>query len=266
MNHYYQISYNKDNYTKPFDFHSHDFYEIYFFVDGNVTYYIENENYTLQKGDVLIIPPGKLHRPVIESNLSYERYVLWIYQPFINSKAEFRALIKELNHMIVLKKMLLVSFQGEQFIEATVLFDNLLRKFYSNDDFALYTAQSCIVLIVSELLRELRLSEIRREEDADVIQQIIAYINVNVAHAPSLDELSEKFYLSKYYLSHKFKERTKTTLHRYILLKKINLAKQLLEKKSPKDVCDLCGFSTYSNFYKEFKRQTGVSPKNYKNF
>lgn len=74
-----RISHNKDNYTKPIYFHSHDFYEIYFFLDGNVKYYIENESYELAKGDVLVIPPWKLHRPVFGENVPYERYVLWIY-------------------------------------------------------------------------------------------------------------------------------------------------------------------------------------------
>ncbi|MDY3791152.1 MAG: AraC family ligand binding domain-containing protein [Oscillospiraceae bacterium] len=78
MNENYRISHNKEKYTKPIYFHSHDFYEIYFFVDGNVKYYIENESYDLSKGDVLIIPPGKLHRPVIDGDQVYERYVLWI--------------------------------------------------------------------------------------------------------------------------------------------------------------------------------------------
>ena len=248
MNNQYRISYNNDNYTKPIDFHSHDFYEIYFFVSGNVTYYIENENYTLQKGDVLIIPPGKLHRPVIERNLSYERYVLWLYHPFTEHSIESQALMQELNQMILAKNQLRISFLGNQFQEAVFLFDNLLKCFHSNDKFAPYTGQSNIVLIVNALLENLNAAEKQPEDNPDVIQQIIAYINVNVAHAPSLDALSKSFYLSKYYLAHKFKERTNTTLHKYILMKKINMAKQLLmQKKSPKAVCDLCGFSTYSN-------------------
>lgn len=70
------------------------------------------------------------------------------------------------------------------------------------------------------------------------------------------------FYISKYYLARKFKERTNTTIHKYILMKKINLAKELLyNNTSPIDVCTQCGFSTYSNFYKEFLKQTGSSPK-----
>ena len=49
----------------------------------------------------------------------------------------------------------------------------------------------------------------------------------------------------------------------YILMKKINLAKELLTSGiAPQDACERCGFSTYSNFYKAFVERTGISPKN----
>lgn len=43
------ISHNKDIYTKEILFLSHDYYEIYFFADGSVKYYVENESYELKK-------------------------------------------------------------------------------------------------------------------------------------------------------------------------------------------------------------------------
>ena len=83
--------------------------------------------------------------------------------------------------------------------------------------------------------------------------------------APSPDELAAHFYVSKYYLLHQFKEYTKTTIHQYILMKRINLAKDYLESGfSPTSIYEKCGFSTYSNFYKAFTGQTGISPGNYK--
>ena len=86
----------------------------------------------------------------------------------------------------------------------------------------------------------------------------------NITETPSLDELSEKFYVSKYYLLRKFKEHTKTTIHQYILMKKINLAKELLVNGcSPQKAFTLCGFSTYSNFYKAFVRETRTSPRDF---
>nr|WP_243134409.1 cupin domain-containing protein [Enterocloster asparagiformis] len=44
--------------------HQHDYYEFYFFLEGNVTYEIADKCYVLEYGDYLLIPPGLPHRPV----------------------------------------------------------------------------------------------------------------------------------------------------------------------------------------------------------
>lgn len=264
MENCFKISHNRDNYVGPIFFHSHDFYEIYFFVDGSVKYYIENESYELAKGDVLVIPPGKLHRPVIEENIPYERYVLWIYGSYAARTERIIGFLDEINRLTAEKNTRLISFEGEPLRALTELFDKLLTDFEKGDRTAFFTAESCIVLILGELMDKLKSVEKVGEEQGELIREVIGYINRHVADSPSLEELSARFYVSKYYLSHKFRDYTKTTVHQYILMKKVNLAKELLEKGlSPKEICESCGFSSYSNFYKAFKAQTGVSPKAY---
>lgn len=236
-------------------------------MDGNVKYYIENESYTLAKGDVLIIPPGKLHRPVIENDTTYERYVLWIYNRYVSSDEGTEKHLKEIIRLIEEKNTRLVSFNDSKLQTMTGLFDRLHSDFHSDNELARYSAESCITLILSEILAGFVHMKKADEEQGGLIRQVISYINQNVTNAPSLEELSAEFFVSKYYLSHKFREHTKTTVHQYILMKKINLAKELLEKgESPNEVCEKCGFSTYSNFYKAFTRQTGISPGNYRSY
>lgn len=266
MNDIYKISHNQENDNRPIYFHSHDFYEIYFFVKGNVTYYIENESYTLSKGDILIIPPRKIHRPVIETaDQPYDRYVLWIYDTNLAPHSGILRFLQELDRLTGKKNTRRVSFTGAPFHTLTSLFDRLLSCFFSTQELSIYTAESCMIFILDELMHSLRESSPATEDTGDLIRQVIAYINRNLIDAPSLDELSSRFFVSKYYLSHKFKEHTKTTIHQYILMKKINLAKDYLEQgDSPQSVCEKCGFSTYSNFYKTFTRQTGRSPGNYR--
>ncbi|MBQ3165503.1 MAG: helix-turn-helix transcriptional regulator [Lachnospiraceae bacterium] len=146
------------------------------------------------------------------------------------------------------------------------MLDNALENYISKEELSGYVAESCIMLILDTLKKEF--SEIRPAEyvQGDIIRRVIAYLNENFIDAPSLDELSAAFFVSKYYLSHRFKEYTKTTVHNYILMKKINLAKELLKNgTSPQKVYECCGFSTYSNFYKAFVERTGVSPRRYSN-
>ena len=260
----FKISRNKDIYTKEILFHSHDYYEIYFFADGNVKYYVENESYELKKGDVLIIPPGKMHRPVIEENVPYERYVLWVYNSFLTKNCGISGFIQSINALADEKKTHRVSFIGDRYEQLCGLLDRTIDYFYSKDELSEYVAESCIMLILDSLKKAFYEVEYAVYDEGDIIRQVIAYLNENYIVSPTLDELSAKFFVSKYYLSHRFKEYTKTSVHNYIITKKINLAKELLKSgTSPQKVSEQCGFSTYSNFYKAFVERTGVSPRKY---
>ena len=54
-------------------------------------------------------------------------------------------------------------------------------------------------------------------ENTALIPRVIAYINAHLSSDLSLDMLSERFYISKFYLSHQFKQYTQLSLHQYIL-------------------------------------------------
>ncbi len=261
----FMLFHNKDRYTKPILFHSHDYYEIYFFSDGSVKYYVENEDYELKKGDVLIIPPGKLHRPVIEGNLPYERYVLWILNSFLMNNDGISGFLSEIIRLTEEKNTRLVSFNDEEQHALWALLDKAMENYTSKEELSEYISESCIMLILNELRRKLLITNQAEHEQGDIIRRVIVYLNENFVSTPSLDELSEVFFVSKYHLAHRFKEYTKTTIHNYILMKKINLAKELLKNgTAPQKVCEKCGFSTYSNFYKAFIERTGISPRDYK--
>ena len=73
----YEIFRYKDSYLKEVALHHHDFYEVYFFLSGNVQYNIESRSYLLTPGDVLLISPMELHQPMFGAeHREYERIVL----------------------------------------------------------------------------------------------------------------------------------------------------------------------------------------------
>lgn len=61
----FEIYYYKDQHMKKVANHIHDYYEIYFFLEGDVSLEIEKKEYPLQYGDVAVVPPGLEHHAVI---------------------------------------------------------------------------------------------------------------------------------------------------------------------------------------------------------
>ncbi len=91
---------------------------------------------------------------------------------------------------------------------------------------------------------------------------MIRYINEHYSLHHSVDSLSERFNISKYYLCHQFKKQTGHTLMGYIALKRIEKAKILLSNGvSSTEAAFSVGYNSYSAFYKHFKHYTKLTPR-----
>lgn len=96
------------------------------------------------------------------------------------------------------------------------------------------------------------------------VDDILAYINQNIAQPITIEQLAEHFYLSESYICRIFKAATSTTINKYITARRISIAKALLnEGISVAEAYERSGFTDYSNFFKAFTKAVGVSPKKY---
>jgi hypothetical protein len=61
---------------KQFRMHTHRRYELYFFVSGTASFYVEGRNYPLKRGDIMVINSTESHCIAVAENTPYERYVI----------------------------------------------------------------------------------------------------------------------------------------------------------------------------------------------
>lgn len=101
---------------------------------------------------------------------------------------------------------------------------------------------------------------------ADKFFLIKKYIDENFSDPElSLDKLSKEFSYNKKYLSTTFKKHFKMGISKYLFAVRINHAYMLIDRKyrSVSDIAFLCGFSNPAYFSLVFKKETGVSPREY---
>lgn len=133
------------------------------------------------------------------------------------------------------------------------------------DDTDLLTAQQ-IVNILTLICTERTADESSDSALSDKLKNILHYLDEHYTEHISLDNLAEKFYISKYYLSREFKKEYGTTIIQYILAKKITNAKELLRYStfSIEEIANLCGIDDASYFNKVFKKMEGCTASEYR--
>ena len=98
------------------------------------------------------------------------------------------------------------------------------------------------------------------------MKSVKEYIDSHFTESINLDELSEAFYMNKYYLTREFKKEYGETIFQHIIRRRIDYAKNLLSTtdKTIEEIALLSGFNDQSYFSRQFKKMVGVSSLNYR--
>lgn len=148
-------------------------------------------------------------------------------------------------------------------------FEKNLHKIYTQFREAAPVREAMLNNYIVNLLTELLVG---REEaspgarSAGIIEDSVAYINGHLAQELSLEDLAAQAALSPFYFSRLFKKETGFSPHQYILAARISSAKFLLQSTggSVKRICFTVGFTSESSFCTAFKRETGLTPSEYR--
>jgi AraC-like DNA-binding protein len=117
----------------------------------------------------------------------------------------------------------------------------------------------------SQLIHSLRKKN-KKQEPRNLISSVIEYLDVNYAEKYERSELSKKFGLNEDYMGQVFKKATGMNISNYINNNRINAAKELLSNTGAKiiDVAYHVGFDNLTHFHRQFKKQTGCTPNEYR--
>ena len=206
--------------TNMFKMHTHDIYEIYCFLEGNAKYYVEGNIYNLKPNDILIIKKAEAHSLLINYESPYKRIVV-----NFNSDALLSNKPEELLSFLDNKPL------GKNNRYSAIKFNTKNWIYYLEnicDANTLEGQQLYLTVLVNELNREYKkISD--KETQHDIITDIIEYINSNLTGNLRLDDICKKFYLSKMHLNRRFKLITGSTVWDYVIIKRLLLAKELLQ-------------------------------------
>jgi len=246
--------------------HHHDFYEVYYLLSGAVEYWVDGRIIRMQKGDLLLINPMELHRPIVEAGTQvYERIVLWINKEYLeNLHRETMDLSRCFDTGLPNHTHLIRPAAAEGSV-VTGRLGEMVREYYSHEPGGYVSACGLFLQFMVQLNRMAGADVSGQEETQQMsalVQKVLRYIGDDPGRPMTLDSIAAAFFVSKYYLSHAFSREVGVSIYRYILLRRLLLARQLLIAGEPAgQVCRSCGFSDYTSFYRAFKSEYGISPR-----
>ncbi|GLX66961.1 AraC family transcriptional regulator [Paenibacillus glycanilyticus] len=265
------FTYHRTLTRNPHDDQHHNYmlecYEIYYLVSGNVVYQVEEQSYTLNPGDMIILNNREMHRPYFASDSEYERIILFFTPEFCSHYShEGYSLLQYFER----KKPGSFNWLPSKLIEQAQLarsfseIEEHQRSGHPARDLLIETAFIRLLIQINDVIASQVLPTALNGNYNARIEQILSYINQHLYEPLTLQHIEEQFHMNRYHFSHLFKSMTGSSFKQYITHKRIAKAIELLKLRFPPgEVCTMTGFEDYSNFYKAFKKITGISPANY---
>lgn len=265
-----QINHDTSHTADQIDLHSHVFYEILFVCRGqNVQYLWNNNRYRLQKGDIMLIPPGVTHRPVFSGEFTepYERYALWIDPDFFHSHA---SQFPELNY--ALEQCRLADSGLLRSTNAT--YSGLYAGFHTlwlEQEGQRFGWEAAVALGAIHLMIHIsrtfyyRNTSVAKTETRSLFDDVFQYIDTHLCEKLTLDHVASPFHVSSSTISHMFRKQLDVSFYHCVIQRRLIHSKnKILQGTALQDVWESCGFPDYSSFYRLFKKEYGMSPREFR--
>lgn len=230
--------------------HTHNVYELIYFLDGDATHVIEDRKYKLKKGDLILIRPFSYHFIQIDAPARYERYDIL----FDIEKNNVESL------PLVPKDVEVINVAGNTIIEDIFRKCDIYKQISDSETFEKILSHLLAELFYNVSLLPKSLSR-QKASLSPVISKALKYANDNIGTISDICEIANHLFVSESYLYRLFQKELHQTPKKYITEKRLFLAHELISNgERPTAVFKRCGFSDYTTFYRNYTAFFGHSP------
>lgn len=249
----FNIYYNKLNrktHTFQIDLHSHDEYEIYINLSGDVAFAVNSRLYTLTRGDVIFSRPGEYHHCVYRSDADHNFF--WIL--FSCKEPQF------LEEFFKGSDENFINLSTENREELLKACENLLNEDFPELD------KYCGIFRIMQLVKSGMAADCGTHNILpNEVTLALQYIDMHISDNIKGEDIAKASFVSKSTIERRFKQYLGLKPFEYIRKKRLTMAAGLLRNgRSVLQAGIETGFKDNSNFIKNFHEHFGQTPHQYK--
>lgn len=259
--------------------HIHDYMQIWFVQKGCCEHYINDTRNLLVKGNLFVVPPFVKHRIKVVPGEEIKIIGCEFLTDFVsNNEAladkqsaffDFLFLEPFLVSTEAVKPRLHLTGKSQAIVEELML--EMLYEYNEEQKHYLIFIKADLLKLLAVITREYeKLTDNENgelfERYREAITAAIKYINENYTGSIYIEDACKIAMMSQSYFTYLFKQITGNTFVEYVNNLRVGKAMQLLQDSSASitDICFSVGFNNAGYFNRVFKKETGLSPLQYR--
>ena len=266
-----EVELNQAN-SHPGTWHWHSYFEITWVLEGKGNYFVNGQEYTMEKDDIIIFNNVEPHGwKLLGGNM---KLLVMIFSPeFVAEKisvfdAEYLKPFVERGSNFKNR----VGREEKVNEEIRISIREIHQEWNERKEGYPLMIKANVLRILTMLIRayqdETKSGEMLKEKKNAMkrLEQAFTYINAHYCEKITLEEVASSVYMSANYFSSYFRKVTNISFSDYVTRMRINHARELLRegKKNVTEIAMECGFNNISNFYRLYKKHVGKTPKDEK--
>ena len=252
----------------PVNLHSHNYFEmVYVLSNSGTQYLVGTKRYLLQHGDIILVPPGIGHKPLFPAQLAepYKRIVLWVSTDFSDS---MKYITKYNDTESYHDNIYLLRTAGTSWEYLGDYFRNGLKEAHEKNvgwEVALMGNTMQLFTAFNRAIHDTQNTPAKTEKP-ELLDDVVAYLETHLHEKITLADIATRFFVSESTIGQTFRKKMHVSFYHYLTQRRLIAAKSMILEEANLDILsEKVGFTDYSTFYRAFKKEFGISPREYRN-
>ena len=256
--------------------HKHNFLELIYVISGSAVHYIDDTEYKVTKGDLLLIDTDQTHFHKSETGVLFADMVLlpeFISENLYSTHTAIDIFAYYLYNSEQfstngLPRTPLIRFKGNDLIAADAIVNAMCDEILNRGSNYAEIVSSYLNILFYMIIRNIEATNSDRvmNDIRDIIPGIIDYIEKHASSQISMNEMAKKYFYSPAYFSRAFKKNFGVSFSAYVQSVRVQKVIELLDctTLSVEEISEKIGYHDKRELNRAFKNVTGTTPGEYR--